>query len=217
MDVFTKTIEGSVSKPNCTENRKKKFSVVIAYYEHLIRVEGNTNKIRKKTLSNKFGRWKAGDYARLRYEATSMKQSRKTVKASTKKLMNFASGSQLPPSVEPVCCGASLSALKKMERGVNPIAVVEVLRCFVAKGIAKQIQLESAELFSSKQLGEEFKSGAESIIHATKNNFEKLLFSRDAGVLQIDLKNAFNFIEGSFILNAAVNLKLSLAPLAIYC
>ena len=80
----------------------------------------------------------------------------------------------------------------------------EVLRRLVEKCIAKQTPTESAELFSSKQIGVEFKSEGESIIHATKTIFEKLQISQDAGILQIDFKNAFNFIKRSQFLIAAV-------------
>ena len=67
-------------------------------------------------------------------------------------------------SVAPVFCSASLTALKKLKGDVRPIAVGEVLQHLVAKCIAKQTQTESAELFSSKQLGVGVKVGVESII-----------------------------------------------------
>ena len=95
-------------------------------------------------------------------------------------------------SVAPVLCSASLAALKKLKGGVRPIAVGEVLRRSFAKCTAKQT--ESAELFSSKQFGVGVKGGAESIIHAPKITFEKLQLSQDAGLLQIDFKNASSSI-----------------------
>ena len=76
---------------------------------------------------------------------------------------------------------------------------------------------ESAELFSSKQLGVGVKGGADSVIHATKIKFEKLQLSQDAGILQIDFENAFNSVKRSQILNAAVTSMPSLASFAIYC
>ena len=93
----------------------------------------------------------------------------------------------------------------------------EVLRRSFAKCIAKQTQTESAELFSSKQLGVGVKGGAGSIIHAAKITFEKLQLSQDAGILQINFKNAFNSFKRSQIPNAAVTLMPSLALFAIYC
>ena len=96
--------------------------------------------------------------------------------------MNLASRDQLPVSVAPVFCSASLTALKKLKGGVRPIAVGEVLWRLVAKCIAKQTQTEPAELFSSEQLAVGVEGGAESIVHATKITFEKLQLSQDAGV-----------------------------------
>ena len=143
-------------------------------------------------------------------------QSKQAITSITK-LVNLASRGQLPVSVAPVFCSASLTVLKKLKGGVRPIAVGEVLRRLVAKCIAKQTQTESAELFSSKQLGVGVKGGAESMIHATKITFEKLQRSQDAGILLIDFKNAFNSIKRSQILIAAVTLMPSLASFAIYC
>ena len=121
-------------------------------------------------------------------------QSKQAITSITK-LVNLASRGQLPVSVATVFCSASLTALKKLKGGVRPIAVSEVLRRLVAKCIAKQTQIESAELISSKKLG--VKVGAESIIHATNSTFEKMQFSQVAAILQIDFKNAFNSIKRS--------------------
>ena len=143
-------------------------------------------------------------------------QSKQAITRMTK-FVNLASRGQLAVSVAPVFCRASLTALKKLKGGVRPIAVSEVLRRLVAKCIAKQSQTESAELFSSKQLGVGVKGRADSTIHATKITFEKLQLSKNAGILQIDFENAFNFIKGSQILNAVVTLLPSLASFAVHC
>ena len=100
---------------------------------------------------------------------------------------------------------------------MGQIAVGEVLRRLVAKCIANQPQSESAELFSSKQLGVGVKGGAESIINATKSTFEELQFSQDEGKVQINSKNAFNSIKRSQILKPAVILRQCLASFAIFC
>ena len=91
----------------------------------------------------------------------------------------------------------------------------KILRRFVAKCIAKQTQADSVELFSSKELVVGVKGGAESIIHATKTTFDQLQLPQDAGILQIDFKNAFNSIKRSQIPKAAVTLMPSLASFAI--
>ena len=55
-------------------------------------------------------------------------------------------------------------------------------------------------------------AGAESIVHATKQTFQKLLNNEKAGLLQIDFKNAFNSITRSSVLDAARKFIPSLAP-----
>ena len=143
-------------------------------------------------------------------------QSKQAITSITK-LVNLASRGQLPLSVAPIFCSASLTALKKLKGGVRPIAVGKVLQRLVAKCITKQSQTPLAELASSKELGEGVKGVAESIIHAIKKTFEELWLSQDAGILPIDFKNSFKSIKRSQILKAAVTLMPSLASLAIYC
>ena len=52
-------------------------------------------------------------------------QSKQAITSITK-LEKLASRSQLPVSVAPVSCSASLTALKKLKGGVRPIAEGEV-------------------------------------------------------------------------------------------
>ena len=85
-DVFTKTIEGCISQPNCTENWKKLFAIS----KCILRASNRGGKKHKQNqenlLSKRCERWKAGDYAGLWYEAASMKQSRKNVTESIEAL-----------------------------------------------------------------------------------------------------------------------------------
>ena len=131
--------------------------------------------------------------------------------------MNLARRGQLPSLVAPTFCSASLTALKKTKGGVRPIAVGEVLRCLIAKCIAQEANSEAVELFSSGQLGVTVKCGAESIVHATKQTFQKLLNNDKAGIFQIHFKNAFNSITRSSVLDAARKFIPSLAPFAFFC
>ena len=143
-------------------------------------------------------------------------QSKKSITSITK-LVNLASRGQLPSFVEPTFCSASLTALKKTKGGVRPIAVGEVFRRLIAKCFAQEASSEAVELFSSRQLGVAVKCGAESIVHATKQTFQKLLNNEKAGLLQIDFKNAFNSITRSSVLDAARKFIPSLAPFASFC
>ena len=103
------------------------------------------------------------------------------------------------------------------KRGLRPIAVGEVFRRLIAKCIAQEAISEAVELFSSRQLGVAVKCGAESIVHATKQPFQKLLNNEEAGLLQIDFKNVFNSITRNSVLDAAQKFIPSLAPFASFC
>ena len=92
----------------------------------------------------------------------------------------------------------------------------EVFRRLIAKCIAQEASSEAVELFSSGQLGVAVTCGAESIVHATKQTFQKLLNNEKAGLLQIDCKNAFNSITRSSVLDAAQKFIPSLAPFASF-
>ena len=91
----------------------------------------------------------------------------------------------------------------------------EVFRRLVAKCISQEASSEAVDLFSSRQLGVAVKCGAESIVHATKQTFQKLLNNEKAGLLQIDFKNAFNSITRSSVSDAAREFIPALATFAI--
>ena len=91
---------------------------------------------------------------------------------SQTKIENSASRAQ-HPSLSPVFCSATLTALNKNKTGIRPIAVSEVSRRLVAKCIAKEAAIEAVELFGAKQLGGAVRGGAGSIRHAKKITFEK--------------------------------------------
>ena len=61
------------------------------------------------------------------------------------------------------------------------------------------------------------KCGAESIVHATKQTFQNLLNNEKAGLLHIDVKNAFNSITRSSVLDAALKFIPYLAPFDSFC
>ena len=103
-------------------------------------------------------------------------------------------------------------------RSARPIAVGEVFRSQIAKCIAQEASSEAVQLFSSSQLGVAVKCGAESIVHATKQTFQKLLNNEKAGLLQIDFTNAFNSpTRRSSLLDAAPKFIPSLARFASFC
>ena len=93
----------------------------------------------------------------------------------------------------------------------------EVFRSLIAKCIAQEAISEAVVRFSSRQLGVGVKCGAEIIVHATKQTFQKLLYNEKADLLQIDFKNSFNSVTRSSVLDAAQKFILSLVRFASFC
>ena len=114
-------------------------------------------------------------------------------------LKNLASRGPLLSFVAPAFCSATLTALNKKKTGIRPIAAGEVIRCLIAKCIAKEAAIEAVELFGAKQLGVALRGGAESIVHATKLTFGRLKKVKTGGILQIDFRNAFNSVKRSHL------------------
>ena len=100
---------------------------------------------------------------------------------------------------------------------MRPIAVGEDIRRLVAKCIAKEAAIEAVELFGSKQLGVAVKGGAESIVQAAKITFERMKSVKSGGILQIDLRNAFNSVKRSHLLGSTKVLMPSIISFASFC
>ena len=135
------------------------------------------------------------------------------------KLVNICCRGEFPEFDSQVLCSASLSALLKKKGGIRPIAVGEVLRRLIAKGLAKsEAILEANELFQSLQLGFGVKGGAEPIIYSTKLSYEKILTSSSSsGILQIDFCNAFYSIKCSEMLKAVASSIVGIAVFTNFC
>ena len=106
---------------------------------------------------------------------------------------NFLAVSRPIPEINPIFLGASLSAFKKGDGGVRPIAVGFTLRRLVAKCLCCKVQREMTELLSPLQLGFRISGGMEAAIHAAR------LFIAESSptscLLKVDFKNAFNTLR----------------------
>ena len=81
---------------------------------------------------------------------------------------NVCLSGNVPPSIRPIFCGASLCALNKKDGGIRPIAVGSTLRRLVAKTAAKCVQEKMAARMAPTQLGFGVKQGTEAAVHATR-------------------------------------------------
>ena len=80
----------------------------------------------------------------------------------------------------------------------------KVIRRLFAKCIATESAIEAVELFDATQLGAAVRGGEESIVHATKETFERMKRTKSGNILQIDFRNAFNSVKCSHLLGKAL-------------
>ena len=111
------------------------------------------------------------------------------------KFINLLCGGNVPPTVTPHLCGASLFPCKK-DGGLRPIAVGEVLRRLTSKCIAKAVQSEAFRVLAPSQVGVSVPGGCEAIVHAVADVLnDSSILPENRFTLLVDFSNAFNSID----------------------
>ena len=104
---------------------------------------------------------------------------------------------KLPKSACKLLSSARLIALPKASGDVRPIAIGEVLRQVTAKAICCQLKKSLSAFFAPIQHGVATDNGSELVV----NHIRLLLeFNKDWTILKTDVKNAFNSIRRSHLL-----------------
>ena len=112
----------------------------------------------------------------------------------------LASGRALPEIAE-YRAGATVIALKKlMGNDIRPIAVGEVRRRLTSKCLCAIVKSKASEYFSPYQYGVVCPSGVEKIIHSLRSCIDGHWFDEDFTVAKVDLRNAFNLVSRSAVL-----------------
>ena len=118
----------------------------------------------------------------------------------------------IPPFAREMFFSASLTALKKKDGGIRPIAVGNVFRRLAAKiACRREMQLLSDEL-RPVQLGVGVPGGCEAAVHAVRC-FSSNTNSKNI-IVKLDIKNAFNSIRRDHLLETCLKRTPSLFPLA---
>ena len=130
---------------------------------------------------------------------------------SLTKFINLASRGQRPELIAPIILCAILNCIDEVERWDPSHRCREVIRRLIAKCIARESNSEASELFKTKQLGVAVKAGAENVVHATR-----IAKIKEAGILQIDFKNALILVKRSKVLVAVDKFSPSGAPFATF-
>ena len=111
---------------------------------------------------------------------------------------------ELPASHAELLCGASLTALRKKDNGVRPVAVGETWRRLVGKALlATAAAKQEVATLRPRQVGVGTRNAAEQLAIAVQNAVTNLPRDGEWAVMQVDLRNAFNSISRDSVLGAA--------------
>jgi hypothetical protein len=125
--------------------------------------------------------------------------------------LNLIGSGYVPDSIRPIFFGAALTALRKKDGGIRPIAVGLTWRRLVAKILVKRITPDLASKFSPHQLGVGVRGGCEAGAHSARiyynsnHNEGKVLF-------KIDFRNAFNEVRRDVLLQIVTKEFPSILP-----
>jgi len=124
---------------------------------------------------------------------------------------------QAPQHLACWIAGAPMTALRKPEDGVRPIAVGETLRRMTSSIARARVKEQTLQLLAPHNVGVSVRSGGEAVIHAIRDLTEQLGNDPNYALLQIDLSNAFNLVSRrAFRREVAVHLP-QISPWVEYC
>ena len=120
--------------------------------------------------------------------------------------------------LSPWLAGAPLTALRKKDLGVRPIAVSEVLRHFTSRICCSAVRPCLIDiLLPYGQVGVGVKVGLEAAIHATRCCLHHYGSNPDICLLKLDMRNAFNECDYSVFLEKVKACLLEMYGWAQWC
>ena len=109
---------------------------------------------------------------------------------------------------------ANLTALRKKDGGIRPVAVGNVLRRLAAKVVCYAVSSAVPYELSPIQIGCSVKGRAEAAIHAVRKFVSNKIDSHDPTVLvKLDMKNAFNSVRREHVLQTCFDRTPEIAKL----
>ena len=129
-------------------------------------------------------------------------------------VVNLFPQGEVPESVRPFVCGASIMALRKPNGSLRPIAVGETIRRVTSKVAVELISDRARTILEPLQLGVKTPNGCEATIHATRLLFHKRRLDPSKTAISVDTSNAFNSVHRSAVLQSV---RTSLAPWVDCC
>ena len=114
-------------------------------------------------------------------------------------LVNTALMGHLPDCARDAFYAASLTALRKRDGGLRPIAIGSVYRRLATKVALKPLTQELGSQLRPVQLGYGTVGGCEAAVHAARHFFENM--TKNEVLVKIDMRNAFNAVRRDKLLS----------------
>ncbi len=122
-----------------------------------------------------------------------------------------------PEQLAPWIAGAPLTALRKDDNGVRPIAVGETIRRLISSTLLARSTTLVRELLCPLQVGVATSGGCEAVVHAVREIAHRHGSDSRLGLLQLDLRNAFNCVSRAAFRNQVCRYMPELHGWTEYC
>ena len=150
--------------------------------------------------------------------SASTAESGRRLRASLTRLCNCLIRGNIPTIARDLLFSANLTALRKKDGGIRPIAVGNTLRRLVSKVASRPVIQALASQLAPIQLGVGVQGGCEAAAHAIRSVTQRVSSPRPTGdgriLVKLDMKNAFNSIRRDHLLDVCHTRIPSLYPLA---
>ena len=133
--------------------------------------------------------------------------------SSITKLVNLLLNGNLGLYARDLFFSANLTALKKKDGGIRPIAVGNVFRRLAAKVICHPVTKDLGQRLQPVQLGVGVPSGSEVAAHSIRHLLSSPRVNKGV-MVKLDLKNAFNSVRRDHMLEVCHRRAPSIFPLA---
>lgn len=107
-------------------------------------------------------------------------------------LCNLMVSGSIPLSVQPYLAGAALSAFKKKDGGIRPVASGDPLRRTTGRSAARAVKQKAIGLFFPLQVGVGVSCGIDMVVHSLRYAQERFRGDPRYALLKGDLRNAHN-------------------------
>ena len=128
-------------------------------------------------------------------------------------LCNLTIAGNIPEFAREAFFGASLTAIKKKDGGVRPIAVGSIHRRLASKILAKHMSSALATELQPVQLGVGVRMGCEAAVHAVRDFTDSHVGTPGMTLIKLDLTNAFNSVHRSAVLREVIRRFPAAVPL----